>query len=432
MINYFIQHNEDTIEAFREFQRMTADENILKINGNIPIFNLPGTLDKSLVDNLEYDAKNVLECIQKLVHHLMINNKEQIMTEMGFSKEEVQIFMRTLNNNEFMMSRCDVIIDKINNSYSFLEFNIDSSVGGIEIAEVNKVMLKLPVYYSYFKEDQWYYTDPLDTFCKLLKQSFTKKIKTIAIIDWSTCIDGYVWSLQTMKEKLENYGYEVVVGSEKDLTYDDKCLFVDNKKIDLVYRVFLNEDAKNHYESIEPILKAYENGNLYLISGLHTEVYSSKLLFPYLLDPKYQQLFTEEQKLSIKRTIPYSCILSEATIEEVITNRESIVLKPANGYGGKGILLGWNFSDTEWQIQVEDIVKSPQMFIAQTRVNGSIDKNLFIEDNHLVSKEMNSIWGCYIFNGHFAGIMYRGMEKGNGEIVNAAQGAGMTASFIYK
>jgi hypothetical protein len=72
------------------------------------------------------------------------------------------------------------------------------------------------------------------------------------------------------------------------------------------------------------------------------------------------------------------------------------------------------------------------MFIAQTRVNGSIDKNLFIDDNHLVSKEMNSIWGCYIFNGHFAGIMYRGMEKGNGEIVNAAQGAGMTASFIYK
>lgn len=39
--------------------------------------------------------------------------------------------------------------------------------------------------------------------------------------------------------------------------------------------------------------------------------------------------------------------------------------------------------------------------------------------------------GSIHFDKEFSGIMYRGMDTDKGEIVNAAQGAGMTASFIY-
>ncbi len=181
---------------------------------------------------------------------------------------------------------------------------------------------------------------------------------------------------------------------------------------------------------IEPLIQASEAGNLYLLNGLHTEIYSSKLLMDYLFREEYHHLYSEEEIKSIERSLPNSRILTFNIYDEVIKKRENIVLKPSNGYGGKGILLGWNFREEEWIKIVEKCIKSKYKYVVQDRVIGSTEDNFSIEDGNIVRKKMNSTWGFYLFNGEFSGVMYRGMDTHKGEIVNAAQGAGMTATFI--
>ena len=47
-------------------------------------------------------------------------------------------------------------------------------------------------------------------------------------------------------------------------------------------------------------------------------------------------------------------------------NKDSLVLKPADEYGGKGIVLGWTVDDTTWQSALKDAINTPT--IVQRRV----------------------------------------------------------------
>jgi uncharacterized circularly permuted ATP-grasp superfamily protein len=49
-----------------------------------------------------------------------------------------------------------------------------------------------------------------------------------------------------------------------------------------------------------------------------------------------------------------------------VENRESLVLKPNDEYGGTGILLGWRCSPAEWEAALRTALSEP--FVLQERV----------------------------------------------------------------
>jgi uncharacterized circularly permuted ATP-grasp superfamily protein len=102
-----------------------------------------------------------------------------------------------------------------------------------------------------------------------------------------------------------------------------------------------------------------------------------KASFAVLSDERNHALFTPEQHQAIARFIPWTRLLQERhttyanqTIDLVpwtLANRERLVLKPNDEYGGKGIVLGWVIGQTEWERAVTQALTEPT--VVQERVN---------------------------------------------------------------
>lgn len=65
----------------------------------------------------------------------------KLFKRFGFNKEETDIFLKTFNDSSNIMFRCEIMLEK-NQTFKMLEFNVNSSVGGIEIAYLNNYMLQ--------------------------------------------------------------------------------------------------------------------------------------------------------------------------------------------------------------------------------------------------------------------------------------------------
>lgn len=405
MEKYILSNKLSAIHAFKSFQTEVKGKNILEINGNVPVLNVPGILNKSTIESISSDCKKMLDIIIKITDYHISQNSD-FFKLLGLNEDEVEIFRLTYGDNKHLMSRCDLMIDPVSNNYKFLEFNVDSSVGGIEIAQVNKLMLKYDFYESFFSKDKFYTIDPLDCFCKMLDRielGAPNEECTIAIIDSDELIDGYLWSLNTFKTAIESYGFNVVIGSFKDLESKNDFLYVKNEKVDVAYRVFLNDDVKSNYSNITPILDAYRKNNLILINGLHTELYSSKYIFSLLHDKTSLSILTSDERETVLRCVPKSLFVRDVNITELEQNKNNFVLKPIDGYGGRGIHMGWNKTQNEWDDILADIVTKDKKYIAQERISYNNDYNYYVEDDKLKRIDCHSTWGVYILIKNFRG-----------------------------
>jgi hypothetical protein len=85
---------------------------------------------------------------------------------------------------------------------------------------------------------------------------------------------------------------------------------------------------------------------------------NKKAAFAVLSDPRFATLFTPEQRRAIERHIPWTRTLrpgpalfqggSVQPADRLLRDRERLVLKPNDEYGGKGVLLGWQTPPEIW------------------------------------------------------------------------------------
>ncbi len=440
-----MENKDIAISSFRDIHRITLEEDILNINNAIPIFPRPGLIDANTIEQIGRDSEQILKIITSLPKRIFNGDLLKFCSYLGFTDTHYELISQTFDDNLGLMSRGDLFFDG-SGEYKFLEFNVDSSVGGLEIASVNKVMEDIHFYREWLNNNNFHYDDPLLNFVNMIKKvTFNKGMKpqecAIAVIDWHTYIDGYMWSLNLIKQYLEDAGFKVILCNQKEVLFRNGYLYYENEKIDLVYRVFLSDDALDNPKELDPILTAYRQKNLILINGVHTEIYSNKAIFALLSDPKYEEYYTKEEKILIDKCIPLTRVLQNENtfisnqkvnlIEHISQNKDSYVIKPGMGYGGESILLGWNLSDEEWNRSISNILNSNIKYVVQERINPVIEEMPLLYENNLIFEKVVMNWGVYVFDDKYSGAMIRGLSNDNHGVINAAQGASMTCTF-YK
>src|SRR5207244_10322341 len=88
----------------------------------------------------------------------------------------------------------------------------------------------------------------------------------------------------------------------------------------------------------------------------------------------------------------------------IAQNREKLVLKPNDEYGGKGVAIGWDTTDEQWQRTTEDALQGS--YVAQEVVH--LDRELFpYYENGLQFREMTADLDPFIFGTDTQGILTR-------------------------
>ena len=165
-----------------------------------------------------------------------------------------------------------------------------------------------------------------------------------------------------------------------ELLVEDEVLYhvtqKDRRRIDVVY--LRMDDAlgrrvgKDGRVLLPQLLRAVKAGNLALANALGNGVADDKAVYDYV--PKLVEYYLNERPL-LEQVETFHCA-DEEQKQYVLTHLEELVVKPVDGYGGLGVVVGPRASEQELSEAGELIEQQPARWIAQRTISLSTHPTL--------------------------------------------------------
>lgn len=428
-------HEFDT-KLFADLTEMQRELGILDKNRPFCPFLRPHFFARSGYGKFVRAAEILSGAFERLT--LAALQSEEICDELDLSERErrlarIEPGYKGVSNS----SRLDSFIS--GDDFKFLEINGESPAGITDQMQIEKILQKIPAVRKFLAEHEHWSPKPHEKLLQGLIASYRdfggKKARpNIAIVDWRGV------STETEFRNLERYfeteGCETEIVDPNELEYDGEILRAGAFEIDIFYkRVVLFEFLAKSDDS-HPLIRAYRDGNVCMANSFRSKVPHKKASFAVLSDEKYRKIFTDKQLEAIKNHIPWTRRLREGAttykgknvdlIEFLRRERERFLIKPNDDYGGKGVVLGWESSQSVWEKALNDCLENS--YIAQERA--LVEKAVFPAYAEKATLENLLIdFDPFLFNGKVEGGLVRLSAS---SIVNVAQGGGETAMFVLE
>ena len=132
----------------------------------------------------------------------------------------------------------------------------------------------------------------------------------------------------------------------------------DGRRIDVIYRRFDEDYIETDLPELETV---YREGKVNLVNAPGVGVADDKAIFPYV--PAMIERYLGEKPL-IKNAPTFSPSEPDQR-EEVLDRLEDLVLKPREGYGGKGLVVGPEADREDLERARREVKENPIDFVAQ-------------------------------------------------------------------
>ncbi len=197
---------------------------------------------------------------------------------------------------------------------------------------------------------------------------------TVAIVDWRSVP---TWTeFELLRDAFIVGGVPTVVCDPRELEYDGKTLSAEGRKVDLVYRRVLINDIVSEPDACANLVRAYQDRTVCVANTFRCKLPHKKAFFAVLTDPRNAALFSEPERTVIAAHVPWTRLVADTRTERhgeqdgllelARRDRESLVLKPNDEYGGKGIVLGWEVDQGAWDAALKTALAEP--YIVQRRI----------------------------------------------------------------
>jgi uncharacterized circularly permuted ATP-grasp superfamily protein len=177
--------------------------------------------------------------------------------------------------------------------------------------------------------------------------------------------------------QFERLGLQAVLADPRELEYRDGHLWKGDFRIDLIYKRVLCSELISEMGLDNPIVQAIRDHAVYMTNSFSAKLLAKKASFALLSDEQNSYLFDAAQIAAIHAHIPWTRRVAERkTVYQgrevdllpfVSEHRDRFVLKPNDEYGGKGVVLGWEASQQEWNETLQLGLANP--FVIQERVD---------------------------------------------------------------
>jgi uncharacterized circularly permuted ATP-grasp superfamily protein len=207
----------------------------------------------------------------------------------------------------------------------------------------------------------------------------------IAIVDFRSAV---TWpEFEYLRDHFAADGIPTLLADPDELRYDGKRLYAETRNaagqtertpIDLVYRRVLQHEFLAQYDLDHPLVRAYADHAVCVVNPFRTKPVHTKLIMALLSDQDGPAagLLNDEERAAVERHVPWTRQVYGGTTSyqgqqiALLTfaqrNRERLVLKPNDDYGGAGVLLGWETDQATWDRALAAAQKGP--FVLQERV----------------------------------------------------------------
>lgn len=231
-------------------------------------------------------------------------------------------------------------------------------------------------------------------------------------------------------------GFEVRMIDPHQLTFESGRLRAGDFEIDVALVASWPQFART-IDPSAPFWRAVQGRAIWILNSASTAILrGSKSVFALLSDPAHHHLFEPGVAAAVARHVPWTRRVQPGTTtfgdREILLlpflaeHRDEIVLKPADEYGAKGVVLGWQCDDAAWTAALEHALATP--YVAQARV--PIDRQRFPTMVHgeLQFDERHVTLDPFVWNDTEVHGAYVRLSKT--EILNVSAGGGSNTPML--
>jgi hypothetical protein len=337
-------------------------------------------------------------------------------------------------------SRLDAFL--LPDALHFAEYNAESPAGPAYTQRLAELFDTLPVMTRFRHGRSVTYHRPIPALLDALVASYREwggraAPPTIAIVDWR---DVPTWTeFELLRDAFEAAGVPAVTSDPRDLSFEGGGLRAAGRPIDLVYRRVLLNDIVDRPDACAALVEAYRSRAVCVANTFRCKLPHKKAFFAVLTDPAHAALFSDAERAVIGAHVPWTRLLADAPaaragrraplLEIARREREQLVLKPNDEYGGKGVVLGWEATGAEWEQALNAALADPPgTWIVQERI--PVRRELFPQfdaDGRVTLRDMLVDVAPYLFRGRMAGYLTRLSATG---LANVTSGGGQVPAFV--
>lgn len=242
---------------------------------------------------------------------------------------------------------------------------------------------------------------------------------------------------ELFKEFFEGQGYRSIICSPDELEFSNNRLRAGDFEIDIVYKRLLVNEYLPIIKEQPALMDAYRAGAICMVNSFRSKLIHKKALFAVLTSEGRAGMFSETEKAAIRKHVPWTRLVRAAKsdylgaeidlLDFVSANRNRLVLKPNDDYGGQGITIGWNSDESGWASALADAVEHGD-YVVQERVPTAREMFPALQDNGTIefSEQLVDL-DPLLFNGKVGSAFTRLSYT---ELANVSSGGGMVPTYI--
>ncbi len=201
----------------------------------------------------------------------------------------------------------------------------------------------------------------------------------------------------------------------------------------------LINDVLSRPDECRALVDAYRARVVCVANTFRCKLAHKKAFFAVLTDPRHEGLFSEAQVAAIRAHVPWTRLLADTSAERegrrtgllqiARETRERLVLKPNDEYGGTGVVLGWEASESVWDDALDAALRDEAgTWVLQERI--PVRREIFPQfdaEGTVTFRDMLVDMAPYLFRGRMVGYLTRLSATG---LANVTSGGGQVPAFV--
>jgi len=406
----------------------------------------PTFINRETKETFRTSAINVCELIKSIPARLFNNDPGKISAyyQLPVNLVKLQLEGVTPDHLANLVGRGDFILTP--SGLKCLEFNISAAVSGWQLPEWETLYLNNPVIAQFLKEYQVKINN--DNFMGLYLDHIIQSAAYLfarggecSRLNAAMVAEGYgsgthenpfqTYLKQLYEEKLKQKSLKgnIFICDQDNLEFNNNAVYFKGNRIHSLTELY--------HGLIPPgIIKAFSTGNLRLLNGPITGLLSNKFNLALLSGYEDSDLFSGEERETIKKTIPWTRKIlpgettykgEKITMENfLVPNKDKLVIKPSVGLGGEGVYIGQGTPREQWENLVNNALQEKKSLV-QELVDAPPGLYQAGKDG---CAPHDTVWGVWIFGSLYGGSFVRTiLKEGPRKVVNAYTGARISVVF---
>lgn len=338
-------------------------------------------------------------------------------------------------------SRMDTFLTLDGASLQFVEYNAESPAAIAYQDLLSEAFLATPVMQEFARR---YPVRPLPARQRLLETLLASWREAgapggepvVAIVDWRGLPTATEFEL--FAAYFASHGLRALICAPDDLRFRDGRLVAEldgaATPVTIVFKRVLTSELLTHYGEAaldHPLVQAYTAGACVVVNNFRAKLLHKKSLFALLSDERFHAPLDSGERAAVAAHVPWTRVVrpGETTYQGervdllafARANRERLVLKPNDDYGGRGITIGWETDAAGWETALQAALQSP--FVLQERVVIAYEPYPALVDGQVVVSERLVDSDPFLFGAGVEGCLCRLSTM---TLLNVTAGGGST------